>query len=272
MAEFEWCRFLLPSNTHLFGRDCRNKLASNSFHQKYFNLGIWAAESTADLVEFFIGYSNIKFSRFWPSIVVWTFYLQNWAKNCLTAIEFGFGFHFAQFMPFIGWSLRNRLFSMEFILLGFSIHSKAIWMIQREKLELEIFAQLICPFLIKFLNNMEGFHDTFIAISSPITYSFFAIALWIETRSIGRMISNNSDSRNQWEILTRVQKMVKVGELIELNIFLQTFLQVFIISLINTLTGSLYVIMQRISASQWLITLGQFAWLHIHGGGGIMMN
>ncbi|KAL3078528.1 hypothetical protein niasHT_036876 [Heterodera trifolii] len=45
----------------------------------------------------------------------------------------------------------------------------------------------------------------------------------------------------------------------------QTFFQVFLVSLINTLTGSLYVYMQSFSVNQWVITLAEFAWLNVHG-------
>ncbi|KAL3104855.1 hypothetical protein niasHT_020421 [Heterodera trifolii] len=45
----------------------------------------------------------------------------------------------------------------------------------------------------------------------------------------------------------------------------RTFFQVFLVSLINTLTGSLYVYMQSYSVDQWVITLAEFAWLNVHG-------
>uniref|UniRef100_A0A914GZ76 Odorant receptor n=1 Tax=Globodera rostochiensis TaxID=31243 RepID=A0A914GZ76_GLORO len=45
----------------------------------------------------------------------------------------------------------------------------------------------------------------------------------------------------------------------------ETFSQVFFVSLINTLTGSLYVYIQNNEVHQWMITFAEFAWLHVHG-------
>ncbi|KAL3111780.1 hypothetical protein niasHT_011067 [Heterodera trifolii] len=45
----------------------------------------------------------------------------------------------------------------------------------------------------------------------------------------------------------------------------ETFVQVFLISLTNTLTGTLYVFMQWYEVDQWAITLAEFSWFHAHG-------
>ncbi|KAI3408128.1 hypothetical protein GPALN_011979 [Globodera pallida] len=46
----------------------------------------------------------------------------------------------------------------------------------------------------------------------------------------------------------------------------EIFAQVFLVSLINTFAGFLYVYIQNNEVNQqWLITLVEFAWLHIHG-------
>ncbi|KAL3109403.1 hypothetical protein niasHT_015248 [Heterodera trifolii] len=45
----------------------------------------------------------------------------------------------------------------------------------------------------------------------------------------------------------------------------KTFVQVFLISLIHSLTGIIYVYLQYNEAHQWMITLAEFAWFHIHG-------
>uniref|UniRef100_A0A914GZQ0 Uncharacterized protein n=1 Tax=Globodera rostochiensis TaxID=31243 RepID=A0A914GZQ0_GLORO len=46
---------------------------------------------------------------------------------------------------------------------------------------------------------------------------------------------------------------------------IRIFAQVFLISMINTFAGFLYFYMQNNNVNQWMITLVEFAWLHIHG-------
>ncbi|KAL3080473.1 hypothetical protein niasHT_038910 [Heterodera trifolii] len=45
----------------------------------------------------------------------------------------------------------------------------------------------------------------------------------------------------------------------------EVFIQVLLISSMNTLTCSLYVYFQSHEVGQWMITLAEFSWLHLHG-------
>ncbi|KAL3070397.1 hypothetical protein niasHT_032187 [Heterodera trifolii] len=49
------------------------------------------------------------------------------------------------------------------------------------------------------------------------------------------------------------------------ELYKMTFVQVFLISLIHSLTGIFYVYLQYNEAHQWMITLAEFAWFHVHG-------
>ncbi|KAL3096749.1 hypothetical protein niasHS_001787 [Heterodera schachtii] len=88
-------------------------------------------------------------------------------------------------------------------------------------------------------------HNIAVAFLSPAIYLFFAIKLFFNVQS----------NRRQFGVVaSELNSMQK-----------RTFFQVFLVSLINTLTGSLYVYMQSYSVNQWVITLAEFAWLNVHG-------
>ncbi|KAL3120447.1 hypothetical protein niasHT_000477 [Heterodera trifolii] len=88
-------------------------------------------------------------------------------------------------------------------------------------------------------------HNIAVAFLSPAIYFFFAIKLFFNVQS----------NRRQFGVVaSELNSMQK-----------RTFFQVFLVSLINTLTGSLYVYMQSYSVNQWVITLAEFAWLNVHG-------
>ncbi|KAL3080439.1 hypothetical protein niasHT_038876 [Heterodera trifolii] len=88
-------------------------------------------------------------------------------------------------------------------------------------------------------------HNIAVAFLSPAIYLFFASKLFFNVQS----------NRRQFGVVaSELNSMQK-----------RTFFQVFLVSLINTLTGSLYVYMQSYSVNQWVITLAEFAWLNVHG-------
>ncbi|KAL3115449.1 hypothetical protein niasHT_020122 [Heterodera trifolii] len=77
-------------------------------------------------------------------------------------------------------------------------------------------------------------HNIAVAFLSPAIYLFFASKLFFNVQS----------NRRQFGVVaSELNSMQK-----------RTFFQVFLVSLINTLTGSLYVYMQSYSVDQWVIT------------------
>ncbi|KAL3106632.1 hypothetical protein niasHT_012492 [Heterodera trifolii] len=88
-------------------------------------------------------------------------------------------------------------------------------------------------------------HNFLVAILSPLIYLVFALKLFYNVRT----------SRREFGVL--------VSELDSAQI--RIFLQVLLISAMNTLTGSLYVYVQSHEVGQWMITLVDFSWFHVHG-------
>ncbi|KAL3088497.1 hypothetical protein niasHS_009948 [Heterodera schachtii] len=88
-------------------------------------------------------------------------------------------------------------------------------------------------------------HDITVAFLCPIIYFILAAKLFFDIRK------------------NRQQFGTYISELDTLQA--KTFVQVFLISLIHSLTGIIYVYLQYNEAHQWMITLAEFAWFHIHG-------
>ncbi|KAL3072892.1 hypothetical protein niasHS_017866 [Heterodera schachtii] len=87
---------------------------------------------------------------------------------------------------------------------------------------------------LQFAVQLHTFHDILVAFLCPGIYLIFALVLCASSYDFNTM-----------------QKKV---------------LMVFLVSLINTLTGSLYVYMQHNDfRQQWMLTLAEFAWFHAHG-------
>ncbi|KAL3113304.1 hypothetical protein niasHT_018919 [Heterodera trifolii] len=88
-------------------------------------------------------------------------------------------------------------------------------------------------------------HNITVAVLSPGIYLIFAAKLFFDLqmnhRQFGVIVSE----------MSAIQR--------------RTFLQVFLISLINTLTASICLYMQFHEVHQWMITLAEFAWFHVHG-------
>uniref|UniRef100_A0A914GY46 Uncharacterized protein n=1 Tax=Globodera rostochiensis TaxID=31243 RepID=A0A914GY46_GLORO len=88
-------------------------------------------------------------------------------------------------------------------------------------------------------------HDIAVAFLSPLIYLIFAAKLFYDVRK----------DRRQFGVVLSEMDSVQI----------RIFAQVFLLSLLNTFAGSLYVCMQNNDVNQWMITLVEFAWLHIHG-------
>ncbi|KAL3086697.1 hypothetical protein niasHT_039285 [Heterodera trifolii] len=88
-------------------------------------------------------------------------------------------------------------------------------------------------------------HDTSVAVLCPIIYFILAAKPFFDIRKNCEQFGNF------------------ISELDTLRV--KTFLQVFLISLIHSLAGFFYVYLQYNEAHQWMITLAEFAWFHIHG-------
>nr|CAD2187107.1 unnamed protein product [Meloidogyne enterolobii] len=86
-------------------------------------------------------------------------------------------------------------------------------------------------------------HDLSVAILSPGIYLLFALSLLIKNQALRHSNSNINSSVS----ISRAEKL--------------TFLQVSVISLINTICGSIYSVMQHITPERWMIILAQFSWL-----------
>ncbi|KAL3097260.1 hypothetical protein niasHT_029804 [Heterodera trifolii] len=98
---------------------------------------------------------------------------------------------------------------------------------------------------IEYQPVLHIFHNTTVAVLSPSIYLIFIIKLLYDIQINRRQLSAVVSE------LSAVQR--------------KTFLQVFLISSINTMTGSICLYMQYNEASQWMITLAEFAWFHVHG-------
>nr|CAD2157652.1 unnamed protein product [Meloidogyne enterolobii] len=95
---------------------------------------------------------------------------------------------------------------------------------------MELFKDDLLPFTI---------HNT-LAIGSPIIYSIFSVCVFIKGR----------------ELISSVSKEEKL-----------VFLQVFIISMLNTSAGitGAFIIYQPGKTGMLLLMIAHFSWLHIHG-------
>uniref|UniRef100_A0A915M5H3 7TM GPCR serpentine receptor class x (Srx) domain-containing protein n=1 Tax=Meloidogyne javanica TaxID=6303 RepID=A0A915M5H3_MELJA len=85
-------------------------------------------------------------------------------------------------------------------------------------------------------------HDLSVAILSPGIYLLFALSLLIKNQALRHSNTNINSSVS----ISRAEKL--------------TFLQVFVISLMNTICGSVYSVMQHITPERWMIILAQFSW------------
>uniref|UniRef100_A0A914H124 G protein-coupled receptor n=1 Tax=Globodera rostochiensis TaxID=31243 RepID=A0A914H124_GLORO len=83
-------------------------------------------------------------------------------------------------------------------------------------------------------------HNIAVAFLSPLIYLIFAAKLFYDVRK----------SRRQFGAVLSEMGSVQI----------RIFIQVFFVSLINTLTGFLYVYIQNNEVNQWMITLAEFAW------------
>nr|CAD2131923.1 unnamed protein product [Meloidogyne enterolobii] len=86
-------------------------------------------------------------------------------------------------------------------------------------------------------------HNFIVAIVSPSTYLIFSIVMFFKNRAL-KVGSNTA--------LTKSEKY--------------TFIQVFIISFLNTSVAGLYVLMDYLTkVPQWIFTTAGIGWLAIHG-------
>ncbi|KAL3070058.1 hypothetical protein niasHT_033568 [Heterodera trifolii] len=88
-------------------------------------------------------------------------------------------------------------------------------------------------------------HNYLVALLSPSIYLVFAFKLFYDVRA----------NRREFGIL--------VSELDSAQI--RIFVQVMLISAMNLFGSSIYVYLQSHEVDQWVMTLADFAWLHIHG-------
>ncbi|KAI3420095.1 hypothetical protein GPALN_003423 [Globodera pallida] len=88
-------------------------------------------------------------------------------------------------------------------------------------------------------------HNIVVAFLSPLIYLIFAAKLFYDLQK----------NRRQFGVV--------VSEMGAMQI--RIFSQVFLVSLMNTFAGFLYVYIQSIEVHQWMITFAEFAWLHVHG-------
>uniref|UniRef100_A0A183C3B4 DUF4704 domain-containing protein n=1 Tax=Globodera pallida TaxID=36090 RepID=A0A183C3B4_GLOPA len=93
--------------------------------------------------------------------------------------------------------------------------------------------------------RLQILQDIGVALLCPTIYLIFAVKLLVDVRK----------SRQHFGAVMS-----------ELNtIQAKTFAQVFLVSMLNTVTGTIYVYMQYYNTEQWMITVGEFAWFHVHG-------
>uniref|UniRef100_A0A914HTT3 G protein-coupled receptor n=1 Tax=Globodera rostochiensis TaxID=31243 RepID=A0A914HTT3_GLORO len=98
-------------------------------------------------------------------------------------------------------------------------------------------------------------HNIAVALLSPLIYLIFAAKLFYDVRKSRRKFGAVLSEMDAVQIRVIVFDHFKI------------FIEVFFVSLINTLTGFLYVYIQNNEVNQWMITLAEFAWLHVHGIG-----
>ncbi|KAL3080474.1 hypothetical protein niasHT_038911 [Heterodera trifolii] len=97
----------------------------------------------------------------------------------------------------------------------------------------------------EYRNWLYPVNNYLVAFLSPFIYLVFALKIFYDVRT----------SRREFGVL--------VSELDSAQI--RVFIQVLLISSMNTLTCSLYVYFQSHEVGQWMITLAEFIWLHLHG-------
>ncbi|KAL3099899.1 hypothetical protein niasHS_001825 [Heterodera schachtii] len=94
---------------------------------------------------------------------------------------------------------------------------------------------------IKYGNGMHPVKNYFMAFWIPFIYLLFALKLFYNVRT----------SRREFEILLSEMDSTQI----------RVFIQVLLISAMNTLTCSLYAYLHRHEVVQWMITLAEFSWL-----------
>ncbi|KAI3420062.1 hypothetical protein GPALN_003395 [Globodera pallida] len=97
----------------------------------------------------------------------------------------------------------------------------------------------------KFEVRLQILQDISVAFFCPLIYLILALKLFIDVRKSRQRFGSVVSELNTMQA--------------------KTFIQVFLVSMINTLTGTIYVYMQYYEAHQWMITLAEFAWFHAHG-------
>uniref|UniRef100_A0A914IDV8 7TM GPCR serpentine receptor class x (Srx) domain-containing protein n=2 Tax=Globodera rostochiensis TaxID=31243 RepID=A0A914IDV8_GLORO len=89
-------------------------------------------------------------------------------------------------------------------------------------------------------------HNTVVAFLCPLIYLIFAAKLFFY---------DVQKNRRQFGVVVSEMGAVQI----------RIFTQVFLISLLNTLTCFLFFYLQNYEPPQWMVTLAEFAWLHVHG-------
>ncbi|KAL3095480.1 hypothetical protein niasHT_026909 [Heterodera trifolii] len=93
--------------------------------------------------------------------------------------------------------------------------------------------------------RLQILQDVGVAVLCPIIYLILAVKLFVDVR------------KNRQHFGTVISEFNSLQAKI--------FVQVFLLSMLNTLTGTIYVYMQWYQVDQWAITLAEFAWFHVHG-------
>ncbi|KAL3099469.1 hypothetical protein niasHS_002924 [Heterodera schachtii] len=99
--------------------------------------------------------------------------------------------------------------------------------------------------LEEYENLLHVVHNCLVSILCPLVYLIF----------VGKLFYNVRKTRQQFGTVLSDMSTVQI----------RTFAQVFLLSMMNTITSSIYVYMQFNETHQWMITLAQFTWIHVHG-------
>uniref|UniRef100_A0A183C4S8 7TM_GPCR_Srx domain-containing protein n=1 Tax=Globodera pallida TaxID=36090 RepID=A0A183C4S8_GLOPA len=92
-------------------------------------------------------------------------------------------------------------------------------------------------------NDYQSVHDVIVVTVLPGIYLLFALILYFKSRVI-------KDETNQ---ATSIQSQKKI------------FIQVLLISFVNAITSGIYVTMQFVPLSEFLLFVAQFFWILAHG-------
>uniref|UniRef100_A0A183BK06 G_PROTEIN_RECEP_F1_2 domain-containing protein n=1 Tax=Globodera pallida TaxID=36090 RepID=A0A183BK06_GLOPA len=217
-------------------------------------LALWCAESSADLVLAFNRcldlvsprFSHILFSG--PRTSLWitgcSLYALYWAlfmkPGVYSSIYFGWFFY-----PFVGYRTGPRT---SLWITGCSLYALYWALFMKPGVYSSIyFGMFFYPFVgyrtgddqHKYEQWQHSVHNTVVAFLSPLIYLIFAAKLFYDVRK----------NRRQSGVDVSVMGAAQI----------RIFTQVFLVSLMNTLTGFLYVYMQSNEVHQWMNTLAEFA-------------